>query len=84
MTDFDEEMSQLKNDTFKNDRDGWKLASGQGRRDVKIEKYGVEKTWEMFQKVGRKGIIDGKDGSGISSDLNSDFDNLIDGRFGVK
>lgn len=38
----------------------------------------------MFQKVGRKGIIDGKDGSGISSDLNSDFDNLIDGRFGVK
>lgn len=54
MTDFDEEMSQLKNDTFKNDRDGWKLASGQGRRDVKIEKYGVEKTWEMFQKVGRK------------------------------
>ena len=84
LTDFDEEMSQLKNDTFKNDRDGWKLASGQGRRDVKIEKYGVEKTWEMFQKVGRKGIIDGKDGSGISSDLNSDFDNLIDGRFGVK
>lgn len=84
LTRFDEDMAKHKDVAFKNDGDGWKLASGQGRRNVTIEKYGVENTWEMFQKVGRKGILGKKDGSEISTDLNSDFDNLIEGRFGVK